>query len=74
MSDERRAEAARRLDVALADGAAAFRLSDVMYDAAHDGIEYQDGEGGYATDYYGYDLDDLAAVLLPRLTASKETQ
>ncbi len=54
MERTREAEAERRMRVAMTSGdAAEARLSDVFYDANDDD--------------YGYDCDDLAAVLLPML-------
>lgn len=62
LTDDRRAEAHRRLVLALAQGTSG-NLSDVLYDAAHDGTDWPDGEGGVLSEEYGYDCDDLAAVL-----------
>ena len=53
----RQAVARQRIEKALASGGAALaRLSDVFYDAKTD-----------EDDNYGYDCDDLAAVLFDRL-------
>lgn len=66
----RRAEARRRLVVALAEPND-NHLSDVFFDAAHDGTEWPDGEGGWSEHSYGFDCDDLAAVIGPLLRGSQ---
>lgn len=68
----RRAEARRRLVLAL-EQPTDKNLSDVIYDAAHDGTDWPDGEGGVVTGEYGYDCDDLAAVLWPFLQALRHS-
>ena len=40
-------------------------LSDVFYDGAHDRTTQVDEEGDKFIEEFGYDCDDLAAVLLP---------
>lgn len=69
-NNERQAEARRLLILAL-EYPDESKLSNVLYDAAFDGIEQPDGDGGWEENNYGYDCDDLAHVLWSILQADK---